>query len=129
MLRYRGRQLGEVPQCGLIGPMEVFDDQQTRLSLARPLEYPGEYPVLPPAAGGAVHRLVETPQLGRLGQIEHIVKETASSRARRSDESAAAIAAHAASASLVTSRPSRLRASARIASRPAPVPKSSTNAA
>ena len=75
MLRYRSRQLGEVSQRRLIGPMQVFDDQQTRLLSARPLEYPGEYPVLPPAAGGAVHRLVETPQLVRLRQIEHIVKE------------------------------------------------------
>jgi hypothetical protein len=75
MLRCRGRQLGEVSQRRLIGPMQVFDDQQKRLLSARPLEYPGEYPVLPPAAGGAVHRLVETPQLVRLRQIEHIVKE------------------------------------------------------
>jgi hypothetical protein len=75
MLRYRGRQLGEVSQRQLIGPMQVFDDQQTRLLPARPLEYPGEHPVLPPIAGGSVHRLVETPQLGRLRQIEHIVEE------------------------------------------------------
>jgi len=46
ILRYGGRQLGEVSERRLIGPMQVFDDQQTRLLPARPLEY-GEHPVLP----------------------------------------------------------------------------------
>jgi hypothetical protein len=65
-----------------------------------------------------------------LGDVLRSVRELKSyALATTSEDSAAAAAARAAAVSLVTSTPSKLRTSARIASRPAPLPKSSTSAA
>ena len=62
-------------QRRLIGPVQIFDDQQARPLSARMLEYPGGHPLPTQTAGAAVHRFVDTPQFWRLRQIEHVVKE------------------------------------------------------
>ena len=94
-----------------------------RARLAR-CDQPGHRASLTLVARRVVHGVVEGAQLLRLRQVEQVVEEdgiVGRHKAVGHRPSAAAAAA----ASLVISRPSRLRTSARTASRPVPVPKSS----
>jgi len=69
------RQLREIGQRQLVRPVQVFNDEQSRLQAARPVSKPEERALLTLDAHRVVHRVIGSALFRRLRKIEEIVQE------------------------------------------------------